>query len=273
MGYGSWRHLLLGDDPKGIVGLMFGPDGFPETAALDGIPERLEYHPEGSVGVHMEMVMASAFELTEGLPEWRKERVRLGALVHDLGKGVTGTAPDFSYETPRHHNHEELGRGPAMSFFEREGISGPLADFCLEVVRSHLKPHMVCNKEGRPQEGFESLLKGLLLPQAEGAKKRCHGFSVRQREDCEDFLTACESDAMGRLIPESQRKYPQKAVIMSCRDKVFEVLSKAGCKSGADLDGDAIKMAVYAIRGVEREAKDPHSSKVASQSSRNSMNP
>src|SRR5262249_5478728 len=66
---------------------------FPMLAALYETPQEPEFHPEGDVGVHTEMVLDVAsdlirqdrFHLTEG----EQLAIMLGALCHDLGKPAT----------------------------------------------------------------------------------------------------------------------------------------------------------------------------------------
>ena len=68
----------------------------PELDALYGVPQPEKWHPEIDTGLHMELVLQAAADLT---PE---PRIRFAALMHDLGKGRT---PRSSW--PRHIGHEE----------------------------------------------------------------------------------------------------------------------------------------------------------------------
>jgi tRNA nucleotidyltransferase (CCA-adding enzyme) len=70
----------------------------PELEALFGVPQPARSHPEIDAGLHSLMVLEQAALLT---PE---PQVRFGALVHDLGKGLTPAS-----EWPRHKGHEQRG--------------------------------------------------------------------------------------------------------------------------------------------------------------------
>lgn len=59
----------------------------PEIAALKGVPQRADYHPEIDTFVHVMMVIDMAARLTAPLPS------RFAALTHDLGKAMTPEHP------------------------------------------------------------------------------------------------------------------------------------------------------------------------------------
>lgn len=78
-------------------------DGFvarqlPELEALFGVPQPARSHPEIDAGLHSLMALEQAARLSP-LPE-----VRFGALLHDVGKGMTPRS-----EWPRHKGHERRG--------------------------------------------------------------------------------------------------------------------------------------------------------------------
>lgn len=68
----------------------------PEVAALQGVPERLDYHPEGESYLHTLMVLDAAAARGAEAP------VRFAALLHDTGKAQTPPAI-----LPSHHGHEQ----------------------------------------------------------------------------------------------------------------------------------------------------------------------
>ncbi|CAG0909790.1 unnamed protein product, partial [Darwinula stevensoni] len=74
----------------------------PEVAALWGVPQRADYHPEVDTGVHLMLVLDVAAQLQTLLP------VRFACLMHDLGKATTPI--DI---LPRHLGHE--GRSAALA--------------------------------------------------------------------------------------------------------------------------------------------------------------
>src|SRR3546814_8816027 len=70
----------------------------PELAALEGVPQRADYHPEVDSLVHTLMCVDVAARSGFELP------VRYAALVHDLGKAKTPSG-----EWPSHRMHDARG--------------------------------------------------------------------------------------------------------------------------------------------------------------------
>ena len=67
----------------------------PEVAALYGVPQKPEHHPEIDAGIHIEQVLDYAAQRNDTLP------VRYALLCHDLGKGATPPQ-----QWPSHRGHE-----------------------------------------------------------------------------------------------------------------------------------------------------------------------
>ncbi|HEX6280451.1 MAG TPA: HD domain-containing protein [Pyrinomonadaceae bacterium] len=114
---------------------------FPELAALVGVPQEPEWHPEGDVDVHTLMVVDEARKLVDELDYPRKVTVMLGALCHDLGKPPT---TEFVEGRTRSRGHDEAGVPPTISLLDKLGIH-TLHGFdvrhqVIELVRYHLKP-------------------------------------------------------------------------------------------------------------------------------------
>lgn len=114
---------------------------FPEIAALKGVPQEKEWHPEGPVDTHTRLVLDRARELVDDLDYPRQVTVMLAALCHDFGKPAT---TEFIEGRIRSRGHEEAGVAPTERFLDR------LKMFTLEgydvraqtvaLVRDHLKP-------------------------------------------------------------------------------------------------------------------------------------
>lgn len=114
---------------------------FPEIAALKGVPQEEEWHPEGPVETHTWLVLDRARELVDDLDYPRQVTVMLAALCHDFGKPAT---TEFIEGRIRSRGHEEAGVAPTEKFLDR------LKMFTLEgydvraqtvaLVRDHLKP-------------------------------------------------------------------------------------------------------------------------------------
>ncbi len=144
----------------------------PELAALRGVPQRADYHPEVDTLVHTLMAVDAAARHGFALP------VRVSALLHDLGKGVTPQD-----EWPSHRLHEERGLPLVTAFCDRLRVPNPCRDLALAVTRDHLNVH-------RARELRSGTLLGLL--DRLGAFRKTDEFY-------ENALQSCLCDARGRL--------------------------------------------------------------------------
>ena len=114
---------------------------FPEMAALVGVPQEAEWHPEGDVDVHTLMVVDEARKLINELDYPRQVAVMLGALAHDFGKPPT---TEFIDGKMRSRGHDEAGVEPALSFLDTLGVytshGFDVREQIVQLVRYHLKP-------------------------------------------------------------------------------------------------------------------------------------
>lgn len=114
---------------------------FPELAALVGVPQEPEWHPEGDVDVHTLMVVDEARKLIDELDYSRQVAVMLGALCHDLGKPPT---TEFVDGRTRSRGHDEVGVPLTETFLDTLGINSlhgfDVRGQVIELVRYHLKP-------------------------------------------------------------------------------------------------------------------------------------
>lgn len=175
----------------------------PELAALHGVPQRADYHPEVDSLVHTLMCVDAAARAGHALP------VRFAALVHDLGKAATPQD-----EWPSHKMHEMRGGPLVQRFCERLRVPNQCRDLALIVTREHLNVHRV--KELRPQTLLELL-------------ERMQAF--RKGEVFEQALQACECDARGRLGFEASA-YPQTGYLRAAATVAREVQAAAVVAEG-----------------------------------------
>ena len=114
---------------------------FPELHALKGVPQEYEWHPEGPVDVHTQLVCDRARELIDDLDYPRRVTVMLGALCHDFGKPST---TEFVDGRIRSRGHEEAGVAPTLSFLDRLKVftldGYDVRSQVVALVRDHLKP-------------------------------------------------------------------------------------------------------------------------------------
>jgi tRNA nucleotidyltransferase (CCA-adding enzyme) len=127
---------------------------FPEIQSLIGVPQDPEWHPEGDVFVHTQLVIDRARELVDDLSYPRKVTVMLAALAHDFGKPAT---TEFIDGRLRSRGHEEAGVPPTEIFLSRINIHTidgyNVREQVIALVREHLKPGEFYKKRDEVGEG------------------------------------------------------------------------------------------------------------------------
>jgi len=130
-----------------VTGLL--PDVLPEVAAMKGVAQPPEFHPEGDVWVHTLMLLEKLHCASPTLA-W-------GALLHDVGK-----PPTFRIaERIRFDGHVEAGVQLAHRILERLRFSREDAEQVEALVDNHMKFKDV------PQMGESTLKRFLRLPKFE----------------------------------------------------------------------------------------------------------
>ncbi len=127
---------------------------FPEIAAMIDVPQDSEWHPEGDVFVHTQLVADRARELIDDLPYPKQVTVMLAAVAHDFGKPAT---TEFIDGRLRSRGHEEAGVEPTNRFLDRLSIH-TLDGFdvrgqVIALVRDHLKPGEFFKKQDQVGDG------------------------------------------------------------------------------------------------------------------------
>ncbi|MFK7830560.1 MAG: multifunctional CCA addition/repair protein [Congregibacter sp.] len=222
----------------------------PEVAALFGVPQRAEHHPEIDTGAHMLLVLEQAAllssatskpvlapsksaEPTDSLepadsPEPADSRVVFAALTHDLGKAVT--PKDI---LPSHRGHEHAGLPLVDALCDRLKVPNSYRQLALNVCAQHLNCHRAGELRG------STLLK---LLEATGA--------MREQERFELFLLACEADSRGRT-GFTDRHYPQAHYLRRARSLAVAVTAdeiRQQDKNGNPVAGKALGEAIRAER-------------------------
>jgi tRNA nucleotidyltransferase (CCA-adding enzyme) len=127
---------------------------FPEIAALPGVPQDPEWHPEGDVFVHTLLVSDRARELIDDLPYPKQVTVMIAALAHDFGKPAT---TEFVEGRLRSRGHEEAGVAPTEKFLDRLNIHTldgyDVRAQVIALVRDHLKPGEFYKKQNEVGDG------------------------------------------------------------------------------------------------------------------------
>lgn len=126
----------------------------PEIKALIDVPQDREWHPEGDVFVHTQLVVDRARELIEDLPYPKQVTVMLAALCHDFGKPAT---TEFIDGRLRSRGHEEAGVEPTVSFLDRLNLHTldgyDVRAQVVALVRDHLKPGEFFKKQDEVGDG------------------------------------------------------------------------------------------------------------------------
>jgi tRNA nucleotidyltransferase (CCA-adding enzyme) len=178
---------------------------FPEVAALFGVPQPEQWHPEIDTGVHTLMALEQAANLSTD------PVVRFAALTHDLGKGATPRG-----EWPRHVGHEERGVALVQEMCDRLRIPNAYREVAVLASRHHLHAHRVAE-----------LRAGTLLDLLEDAD------AFRRPARFEQFILASEADARGRKGLE-HRSYPQAEHLRHARATAANVALEEAERAGLD---------------------------------------
>ena len=202
----------------------------PELAALDGVPQRADYHPEVDSLIHTLMCVDVAAR------EHFSLEVRCAALLHDLGKAATPMT-----QWPSHKMHDARGVPLVERVCERLKIPNSCREIALHHTREHLLIHIV--RELRP----ETLL-GLL--------ERLDAFRKPDRLDrlCEASLC----DARGRLHFE-HCEYPQADYLKAAHQVATAVPVQAVVAagfSGAGVSRELKQRRVTALTAFKAAAFD-----------------
>ncbi|HLD37186.1 MAG TPA: HD domain-containing protein [Candidatus Nanoarchaeia archaeon] len=134
----EWNKLLMKAE-KPSVGMDFLADSgwivhYPELNSLRTTAQNPDWHAEGSVWNHTQMVVDCASLLKQYIPEEWKKPFMYGALLHDAGKPAT-TTKDL-----KSHGHDQAGVPLAKSFMQRITAEKELADRVLNIVEYHMAP-------------------------------------------------------------------------------------------------------------------------------------
>jgi poly(A) polymerase len=125
------RILTEGDARRGFA--LLDESGLlaqilPEVAALKGVEQSPDFHPEGDVFTHTLLLLAQLRQPSEALA--------LGALLHDIGKPACaerrGSRITF-------HGHPEVGAERAVAVCHRLRRSRPVWERVEYLVRNHLR--------------------------------------------------------------------------------------------------------------------------------------
>lgn len=183
--YGEWRKLLL-KAAKPSIGLEWLRkldllEHYPELKALQGVQQDPQWHPEGDVWTHNNMVIDQA-ALLRSVEYGETENLALmfGALCHDFGKPSTTHFDNGRWRSP---GHDVAGEAPTRSFLARLTREVALTETVVSLVREHLRPAMLYKARDEIKPGA---IRRLAL-----------------RVDIEKLLRVARADHLGRTTPDA----------------------------------------------------------------------
>jgi len=104
----------------------------PEIAAMKGVQQPPQFHPEGDVWVHTLLML-------EGLTAGSPSTLAWGVLLHDVGKPPTFTPPNGPNGRIRFDRHVEVGVKMAEEIERRLRFSNEDADQINALVTNHMR--------------------------------------------------------------------------------------------------------------------------------------
>ena len=159
--YEEFKKLFL-KSPKPSVGIRALDDMgvldkyFPEVAALKTTDQRSDYHAEGDVYIHTNMVIDKAAEIIKNFrSEQDQKTIMLAAFAHDFGKPITTEHSSDGLITQ--HGHEEAGVEPTKVFLSKLTTeTDTIADVSF-LVEHHLLP-MNSHRNNLSDAGFRKMI-------------------------------------------------------------------------------------------------------------------
>jgi poly(A) polymerase len=104
----------------------------PEIAAMKGVEQPPQYHPEGDVWIHTLLML-------EGLPAGCSATLAWGVLLHDVGKPATFRSAKETGDRIRFDGHVEVGLAIAKQILRRLRFSNDETEQILSLVEHHMK--------------------------------------------------------------------------------------------------------------------------------------
>ena len=181
----SWERIrdevlkvLTGPDPGRGLKLMFDTGILdtilPEVAAMDGVLQPPQFHPEGDVLEHTRLLFSRS--------RCPSETLALAILLHDVGKPPTFRVK----ERIRFDGHAELGAKMAETICRRLRLSNDTVDGVVDLVKDHLR--FIHVKEMR-----ESTLKRFLRRENIGDHLELHRLDcLASHGDLSNYEFCCE---------------------------------------------------------------------------------
>jgi tRNA nucleotidyltransferase/poly(A) polymerase len=122
---------------------------YPEIAAMRGVPQEEEWHPEGNVDIHTRHVVDAANEIAqnENLTPEDREVLVLSGLLHDVAKPLVTKIRQKKDQSGNpidritSHGHEEAGGPITQAILERMGFPKNVVQKVVKLVMCHMRWH------------------------------------------------------------------------------------------------------------------------------------
>jgi len=205
----SVAHLISRPEPEELIQWLRTQNSIAALSYLYGVAERLDYHPEGDSGIHLEMAVRQAWIHCDTPEE------RAAVLLHDIGKAVTGRAienptefelgpPKFDENgilVPTHHGHDRIGAKMMRDVFEQLSLPLDWLPLAEVVADFHQRLHAISSSSANAIVS--------LIEQIQG------GIPMKSRTAAVGSFVRCvRSDFNGRLGFE-ERNYDQGDILIN----------------------------------------------------------
>ena len=177
-----------------------------EVAALIGVKQRADCHPEGDAWTHTMLVVDEAAKLRDEAKN--PKGLMLAALLHDAGKAVAMQEKDGVIHA---YGHETAGVPLAEDFLRRLTGEKALCRYVLNMVELHMKPNLYAAQNSR-QRAWNTLFDQSVCP--------------------EDLMLLAKADHLGRA---NAAPYEETEREMGERFAAFQETMARPYVTGADL--------------------------------------
>ena len=177
-----------------------------EVAALEGVKQRADYHPEGDAWTHTMRVVDEAAKLRDRAKH--PLGLMLAALLHDVGKA---DAMQEKNGVIHAYGHETAGVPLAEEFLRRLTGEKALCRYVLNMVELHMKPNLYA-AQNSGQKAWNRLFDRSACP--------------------EDLLLLAKADHRGRI---NAAPYAETERTIRARLSAFEEMMAEPHITGADL--------------------------------------
>jgi putative nucleotidyltransferase with HDIG domain len=108
------------------------PEVLPEIAAMKGVEQPPQFHPEGDVWIHTRLMI-------EQLPGGASPTLAWGVLLHDVGKPATFKSVDETGDRIRFDGHVDVGVRMVQDIARRLHFSNEDAEQIVALVANHMR--------------------------------------------------------------------------------------------------------------------------------------